>query len=201
MKLIDGTMVPVLGNDIDTDQIVPARFLKCVTFDALGKALFYDQRFDELGNGKGHNLDLSAYQGASILLSDQNFGCGSSREHAPQALQKFGIQVVIAGSFAEIFYSNCRTIGIPCLMMSDDDRSALKDILKKAPDAKWSIDLEALTITSGDQVLPFKLSAPSQKAFLSGTYDPLTDLLKESESIAKTSQALGYGPPQQGAFS
>ena len=122
---IHGKAVYVKGNDIDTDRIIPARFLKCVTFDELGPALFFDERFDANGRSKGHVLDQPEHKGASVLISDANFGCGSSREHAPQALQKFGINAVIAESFAEIFHGNCTTLGIPCVIMQKEDRARL----------------------------------------------------------------------------
>ena len=122
------------GNDIDTDRIIPARFLKCVTFDELGPSLFYDERFAEDGTSKDHPLDKAQNKGAEILMSDDNFGCGSSREHAPQAIQKFGLKAVIAGSFAEIFHGNCTTLGIPCLMMEKADREKLASSLAMDPE-------------------------------------------------------------------
>ena len=122
---ISGKGVYVKGNDIDTDRIIPARFLKCVTFDELGPALFYDVRFDSDGSSLNHPLDAPQHAGAEILISDANFGCGSSREHAPQAIQKFGLKAVIAESFAEIFHGNCTTLGIPCVVMDKQDRARL----------------------------------------------------------------------------
>jgi 3-isopropylmalate/(R)-2-methylmalate dehydratase small subunit len=115
---IEGKGVYVTGNDIDTDRVIPARFMKCVTFDGLGEYLFYDVRFNKDGSSKGHPLDNPKHKGATILLSGANFGCGSSREHAPQALQKFGMRAVIAESFAEIFAGNCTSLGIPCIELS-----------------------------------------------------------------------------------
>src|SRR5690606_14986619 len=112
---VQGRGVYVPGDDIDTDRIIPARFMKCVTFDGLGAYAFYDARFDEQGNSKGHPLDDPRFRGATILLSNSNFGCGSSREHAPQALSKFGIRAIIAESFAEIFFGNATTLGMPCV--------------------------------------------------------------------------------------
>ena len=130
---ISGKGVYVEGNDIDTDRIIPARFLKCVTFDELGPALFYDVRFDSEGKSVNHPLDDPRHAGAEILISDANFGCGSSREHAPQAIQKFGLKAVIAESFAEIFYGNCTTLGIPCVMMEKAERAKLAVLVESDP--------------------------------------------------------------------
>ena len=126
---VGGKAVYVSGNDIDTDRIIPARYLKCVTFDELGPALFYDARFDDQGKSTNHVLDQSAHAGAEILLADDNFGCGSSREHAPQAIQKFGLKAIIAGSFAEIFHGNCTTLGMPCVVMEAAGRQRLAELI------------------------------------------------------------------------
>ncbi|MEC8820207.1 MAG: isopropylmalate isomerase, partial [Pseudomonadota bacterium] len=130
---MSGRGIYVQGNDIDTDRIIPARYLKCVTFDELGPALFYDERFHDSGESKGHVLDMQQFKGAEFIISDANFGCGSSREHAPQAIQKFGFKAIIAESFAEIFHGNCTTLGIPCLIMAKDARSALADLVQDNP--------------------------------------------------------------------
>ncbi len=187
-----GTGVYVEGNDIDTDRIIPARFLKCVTFDELGPALFYDVRFDENGHSKGHVLDADEHQGADILISDANFGCGSSREHAPQAIQKFGLKAVIAGSFAEIFHGNCTTLGIPCVTMSKTDRDKLTQSLLLDPGAEIIIDIEGLKVICANNIYEIGMKESAREAFLTSSYDPLDDLLSSTDDIASTAIKLGY---------
>jgi 3-isopropylmalate/(R)-2-methylmalate dehydratase small subunit len=189
---LNGRGVYVQGNDIDTDRIIPARYLKCVTFDELGPALFFDERFDEDGNSKGHPLDDEEFKGADILISDANFGCGSSREHAPQAIQKFGIKAVIAESFAEIFQGNCTTLGIPCVMMEKEARASLAALVEKEPEVDLTIDLKAMQVVCANQVFPIDMKQSSREAFLAANYDPLDTLLKANEEIKVTAQRLGY---------
>jgi 3-isopropylmalate/(R)-2-methylmalate dehydratase small subunit len=114
ISIVEGKGVYVPGNDIDTDRIIPARFMKCVTFDGLGEYLFYDVRFNEDGEKKDHSLNNPLFARASIMISDANFGCGSSREHAPQSLYRAGFRAIIAGNFAEIFFGNATNLGMPC---------------------------------------------------------------------------------------
>ena len=184
LSKIAGRGVYVAGNDIDTDRIIPARFLKCVTFDELGPSLFFDERFDATGESKDHPLDASHHKGASILISDANFGCGSSREHAPQAIQKFGIKVVIAESFAEIFHGNCTTLGIPCLQMAAGPRSKLARLIDAEPGEELMVDLEALQVVYFNQSLSFSMKPSAREAFLTGTFDPLDELLVNREAIS-----------------
>src|SRR5438876_2530381 len=138
---ITGRAVNVPGNDIDTDRIIPARFMKCVTFDGLGEYAFYDVRKNADGSDKPHPLNDPRFKGASILLSGANFGCGSSREHAPQALYRFGFRAVIAESFAEIFFGNCTTLGIPCVVAAPADIRALADEIERVPNLEVTVDL------------------------------------------------------------
>lgn len=187
-----GKAVFVRGNDIDTDRIIPARFLKCVTFDELGPSLFYDERFDGDGNSKQHPLDDDRHKGASILVSDENFGCGSSREHAPQAIQKFGFHAVIAGSFAEIFHGNCTTLGIPCIIMQADDRQRLSEIVDGGPEMEICIDIDAMTVTCGNESFDVSMKDSARQAFLAGTYDPLDKLLASKAGTRATAERLGY---------
>ncbi len=189
---LNGRGVYVRGNDIDTDRIIPARYLKCVTFDELGPALFYDERFDENGNSKGHVLDKPAHKGAEILITDANFGCGSSREHAPQAIQKFGFKAIIAGSFAEIFHGNCTTLGIPCVTMEHDARRRLTELVENDPQADITIDLEDLKVTCANNVFDISMKESTREAFLAATYDPLDTLLAARDKIDETAQRLGY---------
>ena len=189
---VHGKGVYIKGNDIDTDRIIPARFLKCVTFDELGPALFYDERFDASGNSKGHVLDRPEHKGASILVSDANFGCGSSREHAPQALQKFGINAVIAESFAEIFHGNCTTLGIPCVMMKKEDRTRLAAMIEEDPEAEVIIDIDGLKVICANNIFEVTMKESAREAFLAATYDPLDTLLASRDKIVQTAKRLGY---------
>ncbi|MBD3646959.1 MAG: 3-isopropylmalate dehydratase small subunit [Pseudomonadales bacterium] len=189
---MNGTAVYVKGNDIDTDRIIPARYLKCVTFDELGPALFYDERFDGDGKPKNHVLDQPQHKDATILISDENFGCGSSREHAPQAIQKFGFEAVIAGSFAEIFHGNCTTLGIPCVTMEKADRAKLAELIAGDPEADVTIDLENLKVTCANNVFDIGMKESTREAFLAATYDPLDNLLAAKDDIDKTAHRLGY---------
>lgn len=192
LSRISGKAVYVRGNDIDTDRIIPARYLKCVTFDELGPSLFYDERFDSAGNSRGHPLDDPKHKGASILISDDNFGCGSSREHAPQAIQKFGISAVIAGSFADIFHGNCTTLGIPCIVMQDGDRRRLGELVDNDPGVELGIDIEAMTISCAQEQFDITMKESTREAFLAGTYDPLDELLASVDDIKATAERLGY---------
>ena len=187
-----GRGVYVQGNDIDTDRIIPARFLKCVTFDELGPALFYDERFDSEDQPKGHILDNPVHRGASVLVTDANFGCGSSREHAPQALQKFGIEVIIAESFAEIFHGNCTTLGIPCLVMPAEQRGLLAGLVQQNPDADFLIDIEQCTLIFANQSFSFLMKESAREAFLTGRFDPLNELLLGQAKIRSVAEKLGY---------
>ncbi|MAI42782.1 MAG: 3-isopropylmalate dehydratase small subunit [Gammaproteobacteria bacterium] len=189
---LSGRAVYVEGNDIDTDRIIPARYLTCVTFDELGPALFYDVRFDEQGNSKGHVLDSPEYSTAEILISDNNFGCGSSREHAPQAIMRFGLKAVIAGSFAEIFHGNCTTLGIPCVVMNDSNRSELSDLIMHDPTLDIMIDIVKLHLICANKVFPITMKDSVREAFLNATYDPLDTLLASQNEVKEVAGKLGY---------
>lgn len=189
---VAGRGVYVQGNDIDTDRIIPARYLKCVTFDELGPALFYDERFDGEGNSKNHPLDAQAHQGAEVLISDENFGCGSSREHAPQAIQKFGLKAVIAGSFAEIFHGNCTTLGIPCVVMVAENRARLAAEVEARPDENLILDLESRQVIFANEIYEISMKESTREAFLASTYDPLDNLLSAESEIRETAEKLGY---------
>lgn len=189
---VAGRGVYVSGNDIDTDRIIPARFLKCVTFDELGPSLFYDERFSDDGTSKNHVLDAPVHEGAEVLISDSNFGCGSSREHAPQAIQKFGLKAVIAGSFAEIFHGNCTTLGIPCAVMDDENRAKLAAQVQQHPDEDLIIDIENLQVVFANAIYPITMKESAREAFLAATYDPLDNLLSAQAEIRTTAEKLGY---------
>ena len=189
---ISGKGVYVKGNDIDTDRIIPARFLKCVTFDELGPALFYDVRFDSDGSSLNHPLDAPQHAGAEILISDANFGCGSSREHAPQAIQKFGLKAVIAESFAEIFHGNCTTLGIPCVVMDKQDRARLAELIAADPEAELIIDIADLKVICANNIFSISMKSSAREALLSANYDPLDTLMRSFDKIDQTAQRLGY---------
>lgn len=188
---ITGQAVVLTGNDIDTDQIIPGRFLKCVTFDHLADGLFYDQRFDEKGQPKAHPFNDPKFQGASLLISDHHFGCGSSREHAPQALKRHGIKGLICGSYAEIFYHNCANLGLPCAIMADEDRAALKEYVDQHPKAELTLDIATERLSSkGGPSWPLRIKSAQKNAFLQGTYDPLNLLLGEKEAVLRLAQRV-----------
>src|ERR1700679_418807 len=138
---ITGRAVNVPGNDIDPDRIIPARYLKCVTFDGLGEGLFYDVRKNADGTDKPHPLNDARFKGATVLFSGANFGCGSSREHAPQAIQKYGFRAVVAESFAEIFFGSCTTLGIPCLSASRADIAKIAVAIEADPKTEIVVDV------------------------------------------------------------
>ena len=138
---VTGTCVPAAGDDVDTDRIIPARYLKCVTFEGLGEFLFYDVRFDENGQPKNFPLNDARFTGATILIAGRNFGCGSSREHAPQAIYRYGFRAIVAESFAEIFFGNSTTLGIPCVTVSRHDLGRIRQIVESEPKSEMTIDL------------------------------------------------------------
>ena len=189
---VSGRGVYVAGDDIDTDRIIPARFMKCVTFDGLGAHLFHDVRFNEDGSKKQHPLNEARFEGAKILLSNSNFGCGSSREHAPQALAKFGIRAVIAESFAEIFFGNSTTLGMPCVSVSHDDVVALAAQIEKEPSTEIRIDLSSNRVTAGPLSVPFTMKPSAREALTNGVWDPIGQLLDGSEAVKKLAQKLPY---------
>ena len=188
-----GSAVFIPGADIDTDRIIPARFMKCVTFDGLGEFAFYDVRFDEHGAKTNHPLNDPRFANASILVAGVNFGCGSSREHAPQSLRKYGFNGVIAESFAEIFYGNSTTLAMPCVMASAADVATLRDAIEADPDTVVTIDVQALRVrTSGGLDIPVTMPDSAREALLSGRWDPIRELLDNDASIDAKAVELGY---------
>lgn len=190
---VSGTAVPIPGADIDTDRIIPARFMKCVTFDGLGEYAFYDVRFDPVSGEKtDHPLNDERFKEASILVAGINFGCGSSREHAPQSLTKYGFTAIIAESFAEIFYGNSTTLGLPCVSSSKENIDALKAATAADPSLKVAIDLEAMTVTAGDLSFSVEMPASARQALLAGKYDPIKELIDNNDKIEATAASLSY---------
>lgn len=184
-----GTGCVSRGDDVDTDRIIPARFMKEVTFDNMGKHLFEDAREAAKGN---HPLDNDAFAGAQILIVGKNFGCGSSREHAPQALMRFGFNAFIGGSFAEIFAGNCTAMGLICVTLPDDDLARLMDSVELDPTQELTVDVEARTVTYRDGTLACGVPDGTRKQLLEGTWDALGLLLDAGEDIDKTGNALSY---------
>jgi len=185
---IKGQCISLIGNDIDTDRIIPARFLKCVNFDSLGESVFEDDRATLKGQ---HPFDLEENKNATILIVNSNFGCGSSREHAPQALMRWGIKAIIGESFADIFYSNCIAIGIPCLTLP---KKSIQEI-QKNKDNKFlflEIDLKNSLAKSKDLNFNLEIKESSKKMFLSGEWDATATLLEKSSLVERKYKELPY---------
>lgn len=190
--LIEGKAVPVRGNDIDTDRIIPARFMKTVTFEGLGKFAFYDERFDDKGNKKNHSFNEEKFSNASILLVNKNFGCGSSREHAPQAIMRYGIKAIIGESFAEIFAGNCTMLGIPTLRVSEKDINELMTAVEENPKTFIKIDLIEKKISFNGKFLSFEIPENARKNFIEGTWDTVAQLLSKKNEIEQIAKTLPY---------
>ena len=193
IKKVTGRAVPVTGDDIDTDRIIPARYMRCVTFDGLGEHLFRDVRFTPEGKSKNHPIDQPKHKGATILVSGMNFGCGSSREHAPQAIVRAGFKAVIAGNFAEIFFGNSTTLGLPCVSAQPGDLQALAKLVSEKPETEVVIDLEKLTVKAGTLSFAVTMKPIAQQGLLSGRYDAIADLLANLPKV-KTLAAAILGP-------
>jgi len=191
IKKITGRAVPVEGDDIDTDRIIPARYMRCVTFDGLGEFLFRDIRQTQDGKSTNHTIDQAKFKGATILVSGMNFGCGSSREHAPQAIVRAGFKAVIAGNFAEIFFGNSTTLGLPCLSAKKEDLQALTQLISSEPSTEVGINLENLKVTAGKLSFPVTMKASAQQGLLSGRYDSIADLLANLPKVKELAARLG----------
>lgn len=191
---VSGRAVFIPGADIDTDRIIPARFMKCVTFDGLGEFAFYDVRFDPTtGEKTDHPLNDPRFDDASILIAGVNFGCGSSREHAPQSLAKYGFKAVIAESFAEIFFGNSTTLAMPCVVATAEDILALKNAVEADPTVQVTIDLDSMRVrSSAGQDFPVVMPDSARDALISGRWDPIQELLDNEKSIEDRATQLGY---------
>lgn len=189
---VSGTAVYIPGADIDTDRIIPARYLRCVTFDDLAEGLFRDVRTDPDGKPLNHPLDDPQFQGASVMLSGPNFGCGSSREHAPQAIRRAGFDAVIAESFAEIFFGNSTGLGMPCVCASAEEIKALGAAVQANPKLEVSIDLDAMTASYGDTIIKVTMPDSAREALMSARWDPIQELLDNIDSIETRAEALPY---------
>lgn len=191
---ITAKAVPLRGDDIDTDRIVPARYLRTITFAGLGEHAFEDDRAGETRRGKQHPFDRPEFQDARILLANSNFGCGSSREHAPQALLRWraGISAVIAESFAEIFNANCFSLGVPCAVVDAATCQALMAAVEADPALEVTLDLRTRAIRAGDLEATFDMPEGIRQSFVAGSWDSTTELLANAKQIGETAANLPY---------
>jgi len=195
VERVTGTGLPVRGNDIDTDQIIPARFMKVVTFDGLGEFAFFDQRFDDEDNEKDHPFNEERFRDANVLVVNANFGCGSSREHAPQALQRWGIEAIVGESFAEIFADNlsgARIFFFPTVTADTDSIETLQSWVDANPDGEIEIDVGDETVTYGGNTVEVEVDDAQRKALVDGIWDTTALMKSNSEAIAETAASLPY---------
>ena len=189
INAIRGRSLVIKGDDIDTDRIIPARFLKCVSFSALGEQVFADDR-EEL-KGK-HPFDLDHNKGAKILIVNDNFGCGSSREHAPQALMRWGVRLIVGESFAEIFFGNCLALGIPCITASKQEITKLQNLINETPNQIWIFDLKEISMSNQKESFKLNLEEGAYKMLFSGKWDATSQLLDAEKKINNTFKHLPY---------
>ena len=185
---VTGTGVPLLLDDIDTDRIIPARFLRCVTFDGLGEHAFEDDRKQD----SKHPFDDARFQGGSVLVAGRNFGCGSSREHAPQSLIRWGIKAIIAESFAEIFFGNCTGLGLPCVSAARTDLDRLTAAIIANPKLAVTVDLSASQVRAGDLSFPVTILESARGSLTTGNWDFLGQLLEGADAVKQTAAKLPY---------
>lgn len=188
VQVISGSGLPLVGNDIDTDRIIPARFLKAITFDGLGEQVFADDRQQRAE----HPFNQPQYQGAEVLVVNRNFGCGSSREHAPQAITRWGIKALVGESFAEIFFGNCVAMGVPCVTANTADVTALQQATADDPSVEVTVDLNEMTVRAGAQVWPVAMGAGPRQMFVQGTWDACGQLVGQAAAIERTAERLPY---------
>ena len=188
IRNIQGTGLPLIGNDIDTDRIIPARFLKCVTFDGLGEHVFADDRTQDAD----HPFSQPQYENAKVLLVNRNFGCGSSREHAPQAIARWGIQAIVGESFAEIFFGNCLAMGVPCLITEPDTATRLQEKVQAEPALSIQVDVENKRVTAGDFSADLALAEGPHQMLTAGSWDACGQLVAQQGEISQTYERLPY---------
>ena len=188
IQRVDGRAVPLRGNDIDTDRIIPARYLRAITFEGLGEHAFEDDR----KSNPNHPFNNAAYQGASVLVANGNFGCGSSREHAPQALMHWGIQALVGQSFGEIFLGNCTAMGIPCLTASAENISRVQDAVEANPEREMAIDLKTKKLTFGDIEIDLQIAESNRLQLIEGAWDATGMLLEGRDAVKDTADKLPY---------
>jgi 3-isopropylmalate/(R)-2-methylmalate dehydratase small subunit len=191
---VAGRPIPLRGNDIDTDRIIPARYMKAVTFEGLGQYVFNDERFDTQGHSKGYVLDDPRFEakGPRIAIVNKNFGCGSSREHAPQALLRWGIKALVGESFADIFFGNCVALGIPCVTSSEADVLSLMAAVEEDPAHDLVVDIASGAATYGGKSYPIGLPSGARTQLLDGTWDATRILLQAADQVRATAARLPY---------
>jgi 3-isopropylmalate/(R)-2-methylmalate dehydratase small subunit len=187
-----GTGIPIRGNDIDTDQIIPARFMKVVTFDGLGEFAFFDQRFEDDDTPKEHPFNEERFQDSSVMVVNANFGCGSSREHAPQALMRWGIDAIIGESFAEIFAGNCLALGIPTVTADSETVETIQNWVDENPDGEIAVDVEAETVTYGDTTVDVTVDDAQRKALVDGEWDTTALMRSNQDAVRDLAESLPY---------
>lgn len=188
IKSVSGTGIPLLLDDIDTDRIIPARYLRCVTFDGLGQYAFEDDRQQD----PNHPFDKAEYKGANVLVAGRNFGCGSSREHAPQSLMRWGIKAIVAESFAEIFFGNCSSLGIVAVLATRENLQALGTAIENDPKLQLKVDLESMTVTAGDISVPVTMADSARDALVTGEWDYLGQLLSAADQVTAHAATIPY---------
>ena len=189
IKKVSGRCIVLSGDDIDTDRIIPARFLKCVSFKDLGEHVFADDRTELKG---AHPFDISQNKGASILVVNENFGCGSSREHAPQALIRWGIRAIIGQSFSEIFFGNCLALGIPCATSSEKDINKLQKAINSAPKERWDFKISSQSIKNNSQCFQLRIEAGPLEMLKTGQWDATSQLISQRDSLNNTIKKIPY---------
>ena len=190
IRRIAGTGVPIGGDDIDTDQILPARFMKEVTFDNMGEYAFYDARRDE--NGELNDHPLNTYTGANIAVVNRNFGCGSSREHAPQGLMRWGMEGIVGESFAEIFRDNCKSLGVPAMTADAETVDRLQTFIEENPEAGIELDVREQTITFDGEVVDAEIDHAMREALLEGTWDTTAVMRSNMDRVRDVANDLPY---------
>src|SRR5687768_14910130 len=189
---ISGRAIPLRGHDIDTDRIIPARYLKSVTFESLETHAFEDDRKQLEERGQVHAFWNPRYAGAKILIVNGNFGCGSSREHAPQAIQRWGIRAVVGESFSEIFFGNSVALGMPCLTVSAQDAEALQSAVEANPQEEITVSVGAQTVAANGKTYPASIPGGAREAFTGGTWDATGLLLDDFDEVRQVAQGLPY---------
>ncbi|MER7666950.1 3-isopropylmalate dehydratase small subunit [Kitasatospora sp. NPDC096128] len=192
IDIISGTAIAMEGDDIDTDRIIPARHLKALTFDALGTFVFEGDRTNAKAAGAVHPFDAPEHAGASVLVAGENFGCGSSREHAPQALYRWGIRAIAAVSFGEIFRGNSATIGLPCVLLTPEAAAQARAVIAADPTAEVTVDLAAKQLRTAGRSWPVEINESLRRRFVSGGWDSLGTLAEGTAAAADLSRRLPY---------